>query len=122
MVYTKENLLVKATPYPEVFELGVGGRLLSLEIRNVGSVALASTTLKVQYHPQGEWWNGSLTGSLLVRAEGAALATLAPGTSGVSILDFKGIYAIQLTFLCAGNWNTTNPNAETYLNIYGFYG
>ena len=114
--------MVRATPYPQVEALGVGGQIFSLEIQNIGTKSLASASLKIQYHPKGNWWVSSLTGSLLLRGEGTPIATLAAGAKGVAILDVKGIYAMQLTFVCSGNWNDSYPNDETYLNLYGHYG
>lgn len=114
-------MLVKATPYPKIHEIGVGGSIFAVEFQNVGSIALASATLKVRYHPKGEWWASALSGDWLIGTEGAAIATLAPGAKGVSILDTKGIFALQFTLTCAGDWNTSYPNDQTYLNIYGTF-
>ena len=121
IVFTKENFLVRATPYPEIVEIGVGGQSFSLEVWNTGSKSLSAATLKVQYHPKGAWWASSLTGSLLTHGEGSALATLASGAKGVAVLDVKGIYALQLTFTCSGDWNTSYPKDETYLHLYGIH-
>lgn len=119
ITYTKERLLVKATPFPETLKIGVGGSAFSVEIQNTGSLPLASATLKVQYHPKGDWWDSSLTGGLLISSEGSAIATLASGAKAVAVLNTKGIFALQFTFLCSGNWNTSFPNDQTTLNIFG---
>lgn len=119
ITYAKENILVRATPYSDFVEMGAAGNLLTLEFQNIGRLDLADATLKVQYHPKGEWWDSSLTGNLLVKSEGGAIATLASGAKAVAILQTKGIFAMRFTFTCAGNWNTSYPNDETYLNIYG---